>query len=320
MKKIRYGIVSTATIVTRFVEGINLSKAGEVVAIAGRDLTKAKALAEELKIPNYYGSYQELYQDEQVDLVYIANYNGGHYQCIKAALEHNKPVLCEKPMCLTKSQSEEMFQLAASKNLFLMEAQKAVFLPAQVQARQLIQSGALGDIQWVNIISSHTGAKRGEWFKDVKKGGGILRGGGTYALEFLLTTFGGPLENYAGNCSMQPPISDDSWVINLTLPKQVLASLLITKDIHDQSRIEVYGTKGKIVIPNFWKTDRLTSEIAGEVEEYLFEMQSEFVFEIDHVNQCLQTSQLTSSVMTPTVTLEAIQVIDDLYRRIGVDV
>ncbi|MHC5374211.1 Gfo/Idh/MocA family protein [Enterococcus sp. LJL120] len=320
MKKIRYGIVSTATIVTRFVEGINQSEAGEVIAIAGRDLMKAKALADELAIPHYYGSYQELYQDEQVDLVYIANYNGGHYQCIKAALEQNKPVLCEKPMCLTKAQSEEVFQLAASKNLFLMEAQKAVFLPAQVQARQLIQAGALGEIQWVNIISSHTGAKRGEWFKEVQKGGGILRGAGTYALEFLLTAFGGPLENYAGNCSMEPPTSDDSWVINLALPKQILASLLITKDIHDQSRIEIYGTKGKITIPNFWKTNRLISEIAGETKEYLFEMQSEFVYEINHVNQCLQAGQLTSPLMTPAVTIAAIQVIDDLYRRVGVDV
>lgn len=319
LKKVRYGILSTATIVPRFIEGIRESHAGEVVAIAGRKFEQAQKMANEFAIPRYYGSYQELYQDDDIDIIYIANYNGGHYDCLKEALQAGKNVLCEKPICMTKEQAEEVFTVAKEKGVFLMEAQKSVFLPAHQKVRQLLAQQDLGEIQWVNIISCHTGAERGEWFKKLANGGGILRGAGTYSLEFLLTAFQQPLENISGNFAIQPPMSDDGCVINLKMAPNIMVSILITKDIVTDSRIEIYGTTGRLTIPNFWKTDRLSLEKEGKEETLVFEMNSEFVFEIDHVNDCLQRGLLTSPIMTPAVSIEATTIIDELYRKnIGV--
>lgn len=314
MKKIKYGIVSTATIVTRFVEGIRESQFGEVLAIAGRDLDKAQSLAEELAIPEFYDNYQAIYTHDEVDIVYIATYNGGHYGCIKEALSCGKNVLCEKPLCLTEQQTREVFALAKSKKLFLMEAQKAVFLPAITEVRQQLAAGLLGEIQWVNIISSHVGAKRGEWFKKIENGGGIFRGAGTYPLEFLLTTFPGDFEEVSGFIQRQAPLSDDNCLMTLKM-QELLVSILITKDIEADSRIEIYGEKGKIIIPNYWKTDRFSFIQDGEEQLFVFPKKSEFVYEIDHVNECLFRGKTSSDRMTPEVTIAAIRCIDTLYQK-----
>ena len=94
---IKYGIISTAQVVPRFIAGVRESQSGEVAAVASRDLAKAQAFAQQHQIPTAYGSYQELYRDPTIDIVYIATYNAGHYAAAKEALLAGKNVLLEKP-------------------------------------------------------------------------------------------------------------------------------------------------------------------------------------------------------------------------------
>ncbi|MGX6962481.1 Gfo/Idh/MocA family protein [Vagococcus xieshaowenii] len=316
MKKVNYGIVSTATIVPRFVEGVRQSEHGEVVAIAGRSIQKAKEFSEELSIPNYYGSYSEIMDDPEVDVIYIANYNGGHYEVAKEALNKRKNVLCEKPICSHPEEVIELFDLAEKNNVFLMEAQKSVFLPVHQYVKELIDDQVLGNIQWVNIISCHTGAKRGEWFKSLDNGGGILNGAGTYALEFILSTFGEAFTDIKGVMTIKPPISDDGVVINGRIGEQTMVSILISKDIVVDSRIEIYGEKGKITIPNFWKSDNCQVELYDkETINKKFPMKSEFLFEINHVNECLLQNKQTSPIMTPAISIKASQIVNAIYKE-----
>lgn len=315
MGKVRYGIVSTATIIPRFVKGIRESECGEVVAIAGRDLKKAREMAEELNIEKYYDSYEKIYTDKDVDIVYIATYNGGHFKCVEQALQHGKNVLCEKPLCLTYREAEHLFNLAKEKNVFFMEAQKSVFLPVAQKVKEVVKSGELGEIKWVNIISCHTGAKRGEWFKSLDNGGGILHGAGTYPLEYLLVTFDEELKNYFGNISIKLPVSDNACTMNLRIGENTLVSILWTIDLELESKIEIYGTKGRIIIPNYWKTNRATYFINNEKKQIELPMKSEFVYEINHVNSCILEGRKVSSIMSPFVTLSAIKIIDDTYKK-----
>ncbi len=85
----KYGILSTASIVERFVKGIRESKDGTVYAIASRNLETAKRAAEQLNIGQYYGSYEELYEDQNVDIIYIPTVNGMHYRNAYDALMHD---------------------------------------------------------------------------------------------------------------------------------------------------------------------------------------------------------------------------------------
>ena len=93
---LRYGILSTSSIAPRFIAGVRAAKAGEIVALSSRSLSKAKEKAEDWDIPKAYGSHTELLSDNDVDIVYISTVNARHYTWAKAALEAGKHVVCEK--------------------------------------------------------------------------------------------------------------------------------------------------------------------------------------------------------------------------------
>ena len=108
----RYGILSTASIIDRFIAGIRESQDSYVQAIASRNLETAKKAAKRLNIENYYGSYDELLCANNIDIVYITTINSQHYENCKKALKHHKHVIVEKTFALTVLEAKELFTLA----------------------------------------------------------------------------------------------------------------------------------------------------------------------------------------------------------------
>jgi predicted dehydrogenase len=174
------------------VAGVKESEDGIVTAIASRGIEKAQKMAQELAIPHAFGSYEELCQSSEVDIVYVAVYNKGHYEAAKLALLNNKHVLLEKPFTMTLAQAEELFALAEERGLFLMEAQKALFLPITDQVQQAIEEDKIGAVRWLDSVTAYPNIDHISWFRDLSAGGGVFRGAGTYPLEYmqhlLLTT------------------------------------------------------------------------------------------------------------------------------------
>ena len=107
----RYGILSTASIIDRFIAGIRESQDSYVQAIASRNLETAKKAAKRLNIENY-GSYDELLCANNIDIVYIPTVNSQHYENYKKALKHHKHVIVEKTFALTVLEAKELFTLA----------------------------------------------------------------------------------------------------------------------------------------------------------------------------------------------------------------
>lgn len=101
MKKVRYGVVSTAQVAPRFIEGVRLAGNGEVVAVSSRSLEKAKAFAKQYRIPRAYGGLREMLVDQEIDVIYVPTINKDHYNCAKKALLAGKHVLVEKPFTIT---------------------------------------------------------------------------------------------------------------------------------------------------------------------------------------------------------------------------
>ncbi len=95
---IRWGILSTARIAERIVDGARGAENAEIVAVGSRDLARARACADEHGIEHAYGSYEELLASHEVDAVYIPLPNSMHVEWSIAALEAGKHVLCEKPL------------------------------------------------------------------------------------------------------------------------------------------------------------------------------------------------------------------------------
>jgi len=91
------------------------------VAVAGRSLETAEEFAAFFSIAKAYGSYEQLAQDNDVDIVYVGTIHPTHYDCCMKMFKYNKHVLCEKPMTMNAIQTKQLIETASNKKLFLME-------------------------------------------------------------------------------------------------------------------------------------------------------------------------------------------------------
>lgn len=312
---IRYGIISTAQIVPRFVAGVNESEDGVVTAIASRNLEKAQQVAQELAIPTAYGSYQELYEDDNVDIVYVATYNKGHYEATKNALLAGKHVLVEKPFTLSWDEADELFELAKQQNCFLMEAQKAVFLPITQYVKKLIQEKQLGDVRYLRSFTAYPNVDHISWFDSLDAGGGALHGSGSYGLQYMLYVTGTEIEEAAGTALIEPGKTDSQCDVSVLLTNNIQGNVFVTTNFGSDSQLTIFGNQGQVVIPKFWKTQEATVTINGESEHIHLPHQSEFVFEVNHVNECLAKGLTESPIMTKDLTLQTIELVEKMYEQ-----
>lgn len=314
---IKYGILSTASIVERFVRGIRESHDGKVIAIASRSLDKAMIHAGRLNIKKYYGSYEELYEDDDIDVIYIPTVNALHYRDCKNALMHKKHVICEKPFVLKEKEAKELFDLAKKNHCFLMEGQKAVFLPTTKKVKELIEDDVIGDLKYIEFKAGFPGRfTYDHWMYDLNTGGGALYGSATYTIEYLQYLLDNPDMEITGSYIPCPTGADELCHFTLNLNQKILVSSTIAMNAGLKNEAVFYGDKGYIVVPYFWKSNQLDVYLHnGETLHFNFPYNSEFVYEINHVNDCIKKGQLQSSIMDEKKTIQTIQLVDSLYHK-----
>lgn len=318
MAKVRYGIVSTAQVAPRFIEGVHLAGNGEVVAVSSRSLDKAKAFAAAHQLPKAYGSLDDMLLDASIDAIYVASINQDHFPAAKKALLAGKHVLVEKPFTLTSAQAEELFALAQERGLFLMEAQKAVFIPMTQRLKGLIAAGELGDIVSVSSTTAYPNIDHVTWFRDLEKGGGTVHFMAPYALSYLPYLFDADIVSASGVAHFPKGQSDSQSKLVLTLSNGVLVDIFLTTHLSLPHELVIYGTKGRLEIPHFWKTTHATLVRPGGSRSVIeATMSSDFEAEAHHVSQMILEGQLTSPVMTKSLTLSGVGLIEKLYRSWG---
>ncbi|MFC6182565.1 Gfo/Idh/MocA family protein [Lactiplantibacillus daowaiensis] len=312
---VKFGILSAASIVPRVVAGMQESPLATAQAIAARSRPKAEALALQCQIPTVYDDYETLLNDDQLDAIYIPTYNAGHFPLAKRALQHHRAVLLEKPFTLTATQTQSLFDLAAAQHVLLMEAQKAVFLPITQQVKHLLQTGKIGQVRTINICEYHPSGNPTGWFTNRAAGGGALYGSAAYPLDYLQYLFDRHDLQMTGVATIPAGSTDTQAALSLSFG-DCLVNLLITSAQPQPSQMVIHGDLGTITIPNYWKTDHATWALNGQAPHVLqATQQSEFVFEINHFCQLLQTGQTTSPVMTPALTQQTITLIETCYQH-----
>jgi predicted dehydrogenase len=163
----------------------------DVVAVASRDLAKARAYADQHGIPNAFGGYQGLIDSADVDAVYNGLPPNLHARWSIAAVESGKPVLCEKPFALDFADVEAMLAAEAWTGKLIMEAQHTYYHPRHARIRQIVQHGLLGKVRHIeaqfDVAVPNT---PGELRWDGSVGGGALWDLGIYPLYWLRASMG----------------------------------------------------------------------------------------------------------------------------------
>ena len=146
MKKLRWGLLSTARINRAVIPPIRSSVRSELDAVASRDLAKAQEYAAEWHIPQAYGSYEELLADPNIDAIYNPLPNHLHAEWSIRAAEAGKHVLCEKPLALTLAEVDQMIAAAQQHNVVIAEAFMYKHHPQTLKVLDLIAQGTIGDL------------------------------------------------------------------------------------------------------------------------------------------------------------------------------
>ncbi len=309
MKNIKYGIMSASSIAPRFIAAVREADAGEIYAISSRTQEKADRKAAEWNIPVAYGSHTELLDDENVNIVYISSVNSEHYSMAKAALEKGKNVICEKPCTISSAQTRELFDIAKKRGLFLMEAQKMLFLPVIKQAFDVVRSGDIGDISLIEFNHSFS-AGYNNWLFEPSLGGGTLLSSGIYAIQFLIYLCGG-IKEVGGSFTCEEGLAENGYALCGKTDNGVIFTIKNSTSVVLDNCAKIYGTKGHIVIPEFWKARRVAVCINGQAEKEIhIPIEHEMVYEAEHIKDCLAGGVTESPVVTREISVGAIEVIE----------
>ena len=293
MKTVIFGC---GKIANRVALGFDHLTNNELVGFGSRDINKAKEYALKYKKP-LYGDYDYFLNNDDIDAVYIATYNLNHYDLIKKCLNHHKHVICEKPMLSSIDENEELFKLAKDNNCLLMEAMKAVFLPINIKIKQMIKDKTIGEVKYIEA-SFIRGPRhpKDHWIYDLKTGG-ALKDIGSYCaaiINFLLDKTPNIIYKQTNRTDK---LADTISEVLLDY-EGIKGHILVSNEITGDSSLNIYGTKGYIKIPNFWKVGKGYYEVDNQRYELNEEIINDFYYELEHFTNCINNKVFESPVMS----------------------
>ena len=318
---IRWGILACGGIAEKFVSDLVAHVSdGAVYAVASRDLMKAQAFGVKHGVIKAFGSYQELADCPEVDVIYIATPHAQHYENTLMCLKAGKAVLCEKAFTINSLMLEEMVAKSREKNLFLMEAIWTRFHPSVAKVLELIESGVVGNIVH---IAADFGFKApfdvNNRLFNPELTGGSLYDIGIYPLFISKLLLGNPKEIKAVATMAETGV-DMNCAISLTYANGATASLFSTIMADTDTVCTVYGTKGKIFMHGrFHETKGLTLSIKGQ-EPQVFETERlgfGYSYEAEEVQQCLRAGKTESDKLPLQFSLELMELLCEIRGQIG---
>ncbi|XP_071099464.1 trans-1,2-dihydrobenzene-1,2-diol dehydrogenase-like [Haliotis cracherodii] len=325
----RWGIFSAGKISGDFTAGLLSQSSDEhqVLAIAARSQEKAQAFADRFGIKTAYGSYNELVQNPDIDIVYIGSIHPEHHKLSVLCLNAGKHVVCEKPVTMTVAAAKEVFALAKEKKLFFMEGFWSRMFPVYHQIRRELDSGSLGDIKVVTAKFCVDNFSVDRMNQKAQGGGGILDLG-CYTVQFADFVFGEKPEKVSVEGTLSENGVDTGAAITLRFSGGRIASLVynITTS-HEDNAATILGTKGSIrVQPNFWAPTEMTSPMGtfnfslpkGKFPTFYGAQSHGFQYEQRCVRECLQKGLLECPLMTHESSLNIMGVIETVLNELGV--
>jgi D-xylose 1-dehydrogenase (NADP+, D-xylono-1,5-lactone-forming) len=249
---VRWGILSTARIAQRVVDGAAIAENAELVAVASRDEARARSYAAERGIPRVHGSYDALLADPEVDAIYNPLPNSLHVEWTVRALDAGKHVLCEKPLSRRAAEVDAAFDAAERAGRLLMEAFMWRFHPQTEELVRLVREGAVGELRHVRAAFGFDlpDESNVRWLADLE--GGALMDVGCYCVSALRLVTGAEPERVSAELVDRGGV-DARLAAVLRFPGDVLGTFDCGMDVHRRGAIEVVGNEGTLVVPSPWQ-------------------------------------------------------------------
>jgi predicted dehydrogenase len=248
-KKVKWGVLGVASIATRkVIPGMQKGAWSEIAAIASRDPERAGRAASELGIPKAYGSYEQLLDDPELEAVYNPLPNHLHVPWSIEAARRGKHVLCEKPIALNASQTEELIGARDRSGVKIGEAFMVKTHPQWLRVRELARGGAIGRLKSITTIFSYYNRDPGNVRHRAEWGGGGLLDIGSYPITLSRWLFGEEPERVTGALELDPDFGTDRLASGIMEFRAGHSVFTCGTQTNYYQRMELLGTEGRLAV------------------------------------------------------------------------
>lgn len=227
-KDLNWAVLGTGVIANEMAQA--LQKMGKTMyAVANRTHEKAVAFAEKYGIAKVYDSIDEVFVDDEVDIIYITTPHNTHYEFMKAALDHGKHILVEKSITLNSRELDEIISLADEKQLIVAEAMTIWHMPLYKKLWEIIKNGELGKVQMITInFGSFKEYNMENRFFNMNLAGGAMLDIGVYALSMVRSFMDKKPEEVVSQRKVSPTGSDEQATILLKNDSDQMAAVALS--------------------------------------------------------------------------------------------
>lgn len=307
------GILGLGNIANRVAKGVLCSEKASLYAVASRKIENAKSFADKYGAKTYYGSYNEMLKDSEVDLVYICTPNAFHYEQIKLCLSYGKHVICEKPMVKNEMQVRELFAFARDKGCFLMEAEKTMFTPLNRKIKKMITEGTIGKLHTIRAqycSDGLDGLPEDHWVLG-EDFGGCTYDIGVYPICVAHFYADSKMKEFQAEAVKNPEFKCDFGMdADVFYENGIYATVRSNwfYQAENKGKAVLVGEKGYFEIPAYWKGNKAYLHKEGQVTEIVVDMESDFEGEITHAIGCIEEGLTESPILGEEMSVEIIRV------------
>jgi predicted dehydrogenase len=320
MSALRWGILGTGWIAHQQTTDL-LGNGFVVSAVGSRSQATADAFAAEFGIPTAHGSYEALVADPDVDAIYVSTPHPSHAAGATLALNAGKHVLLEKPFTLNAGEAHAVVELAASKNLVVLEAMWSRFLPHMLRIREIIAAGTLGEVRTVLADHNQNLPKDPKHrINNPELGGGALLDLGIYPVSFAYDVFGAP-STVMATASMTTTGVDRQTAIVLGFADGQQAVLHTALDTLGPNRAAVIGTLGRIEIESVWYNPTAFTVYDNEgaiVEQFDQPVRNRGMqYQAWELERLVAEGQVAGDILPAAESVQIMETLDEVRRQIG---
>lgn len=246
MKEYNWATLGCGVIANQLAQAME-QKGRKLYAVANRTHEKAITFAEQYGIEKVYDQVEEVFTDENVDIIYISTPHNTHIQYLRKALAAGKHVLCEKSITLNTEELEEAMELAEKNHVILAEAMTIFHMPIYKKLNEIIVSGKLGELKLIQMnFGSYKEYNMNNRFFNRELAGGAMLDIGVYALSFVRWFMSSKPEEVVSQVKLAPTGVDEQASILLKNKEEEMAAVILSLHAKQPKRGTIAFDKGYI--------------------------------------------------------------------------
>lgn len=313
----KVGIIGAGNIARSLAKTMQQMEKVEVYAIASRSPERAEEFKNEFSLTKAYGSYEELVNDDEVELVYIATPHSHHYEHMKLCIEHKKAVLCEKAFTFTGEEARKIAKIARENKVYVAEAIWTRYMPSRKIIDEVLHSGIVGKISMMTCNLAYDIDDKERIIRPELAGGALLDIG-IYGLNFIVMHCGKDIERV--DISVVKTETGVDGKLNMSIIFKDGFMAVSTHGIYgcsDRKGI-FYGERGYIVVNNINNPESIDvfDDKSQLIKHISFpEKISGYEYQVAEAAKCIREGKLESNSMPLSESVYMMELMDEVKEK-----